>query len=78
MAKALKLIGHPGCDFAIVDVTLGLENSEPVVLVLKTRNIPFVILSGNSREHLPTGFAGAPLLSKPVDPVKLLALVKAT
>jgi DNA-binding response OmpR family regulator len=74
VAKALKLIIHPGCDMAILDVNLGSEHSEPIALALKARSIPFVVVSGNSLDHLPSGFSGAPSVSKPVSPSTLLGL----
>jgi DNA-binding response OmpR family regulator len=76
VSKALKLIGARGCDVAVLDVNLGSENSEPVALALKERGTPFVIVSGNSREHHPSGFKGAPSLSKPLQAAALVALVR--
>ena len=76
VANALKLVNNPGCDVVILDVNLGTEHSEPVALELKARGIPFVVLSGNSREYFPTGFAGAPSVSKPVEPLALLNLLR--
>jgi DNA-binding response OmpR family regulator len=76
VAKALKLINDPGCDIVILDVNLGTEHSEPVALALKARDIPFVVLSGNSREFLPPGFAGAPSMSKPVEASTLLKTLR--
>jgi DNA-binding response OmpR family regulator len=75
VAKALNLVNDPGCDVGILDVNLGKEHSEPVALELRARGIPFVVLSGNSREHIPVGFAGAPSVSKPVEPLALLNLL---
>ena len=76
VAKALKLISDVGCDAAVLDVNLGHEHSEPVALELKTRGTPFVVVSGNSRGHYPSGFDGAPALSKPFAPANLLALLR--
>lgn len=76
VAKALKLINHPGCDVVILDVNLGNEHSEQVALASKARRIPFVVVSGNSREYLPPGFAGAPSVSKPVERSTLLNLLR--
>jgi DNA-binding response OmpR family regulator len=78
VARALKLITYPGCDIAILDVNLGSEHSEPIALALKARSIPFVVVSGNSLEHLPSGFSGAPLVSKPVSPSTFLGLFAKT
>src|SRR5215475_3698411 len=67
VANALKLVNNPGCDVVILDVNLGTEHSEPVALELKARGIPFVVLSGNSREYFAMGFAGAHSLPSPVE-----------
>jgi DNA-binding response OmpR family regulator len=76
VARALTLVNNPGCDIVILDVNLGGEHSEPVALELKARGIPFVIVSGNSRDHIPPGFSGAPSLSKPVEAMTLLNLLR--
>lgn len=76
VARALKLIGEPGCDIAILDVNLGKEHSEPVALELKARRIPFVVVSGNAREHFPEGFQDAPSLSKPIQATVLVSLLR--
>lgn len=49
--------------------------SEPVGKALLRRGIPFVVVSGYSREHLLGSLRGAPFLPKPVDQSALLALV---
>jgi len=74
--KALRLIRERGCDVAVLDVHLGTEHSEPVALALKAQGTPFVVVSGNSQEHYPTGFRGAPSLQKPIMPATLLTLVR--
>jgi DNA-binding response OmpR family regulator len=76
VAKALNLVKDPGCDIVILDVNLGSEHSEPVALELRARGIPFVVVSGNSRDHIPPGFLGAPAISKPVEAVMLLKLLQ--
>jgi DNA-binding response OmpR family regulator len=76
VAKALKLISESGCEVAVLDVNLGREDSEPVALALKERGIPFVVVSGNSREYHPRGFAGAPSLSKPIESSTLLVALR--
>ena len=76
VASALSLIAESGCDIAVLDVHLGKEHSEPVALALKARGTPFVVVSGNSREHYPAGFKDAPSLSKPVSPTSLVSLLR--
>jgi len=74
--KALRLIGEKGCDVAVLDVHLGTEHSEPVALALKAQDTPFVVVSGNSQDHYPPGFGGAPSLQKPIMAATLVALVR--
>jgi DNA-binding response OmpR family regulator len=76
VADALKLLDELGCDLAVLDIHLGDENSEPVALALKSRGIPFVVVSGNSQKHFPAGFGEAPFLSKPFSPSILLSLLR--
>ncbi len=67
-AQALDLISRDGCEAAVLDVNLGYETSERVALDLKGRGMPFVALSGYSREQHPAAFSGAPALTKPLQP----------
>ncbi len=72
VARALKLIGHQGCDVAVLDVNLGHETSEAIAHDLRARGTPFIVLSGYSKEQHPEGLQGAPVLSKPVRPRDLV------
>jgi hypothetical protein len=40
---------------------------DQVAAALTRRNIPFAFVTGYGRENLPTAFAAAPMLTKPVD-----------
>lgn len=77
VADALNLLAQRGCDVAVLDVHLGHENSEAVALALKSKDTPFIVLSGNSQKHFPPGFQGAPFLSKPISPPTLAGLLRA-
>jgi PAS domain S-box-containing protein len=70
--EALRLIGEAGCDAAVIDINLGSETSEPVALALKERAIPFLTVSGYSREQLPPVFNGIRALTKPLRPELLI------
>jgi CheY-like chemotaxis protein len=73
-AEAMRLLGEPPSDAAVLDVHLGpRETSEPVAVELKARGIPFVTVTGYSHEQRPPAFDGAPVLSKPVRAVDLIA-----
>jgi len=63
---ALQLLNEAGCDAAVIDLKLGGETSEPVALGLKERAIPFLLVSGYSREQLPAVFNGIRALTKPL------------
>lgn len=74
--KAQALIQDMGCDAAVLDVNLGDETVEPVALALQEQGIPFLFLSGNSREQLPIALQGVPWLAKPVAPALLLSMLR--
>jgi DNA-binding response OmpR family regulator len=76
VAKAIALIAERGCDLALLDVNLGHETSEPIAERLRARGTPFIVLTGYSTEQLPSGFRGAPVLSKPTFPAVLLAALR--
>ena len=75
VASAMRLIAEKGCDVALLDVNLGNETAEPVARALRAKGTPFAILSGYSSQQHPQGFQDAPMLSKPVRPEALLALL---
>jgi DNA-binding response OmpR family regulator len=76
VASALRRISETGCDAAVLDVNLGRETGAPVALELKSRGIPFVVLSGYSREQHPEAFQGALFLQKPARPDVLIATLR--
>jgi PAS domain S-box-containing protein len=61
-----------GCDAALLDINLGSETSEPIARKLADSGIPFIVVSGYSREQLPSIFAGARFMPKPLDHCQLL------
>ena len=65
---------HSGCDFAILDVTLGRDTAEPIAAQLSESQTPFLVVTGLTRTQLNGALKAAPLLSKPV---RLSALIKA-
>lgn len=76
VASAMRLIAERGCDVALLDVNLGKETAEPVAHILRQQGTPFAVLSGYSSQQHPSGFQGAPMLSKPARPDALLAVVR--
>jgi two-component sensor histidine kinase len=76
VSHALDLLARDGCDFAVLDTSLGTETSEPVARQLRYRKTPFVMVSGFSMEQQPSSLQDAPLLSKPFPPGALVAEIK--
>ncbi len=72
VAAALRLVDSQGCDLAVLDVNLGRETAAPIANALSVKSVPFVGLSGYSSDQLPEGFRDAMMLTKPVDPKRLV------
>jgi len=77
LEKALGLIESVSCDAAIVDANLACESASPVAVALDARAVPFIVLSGYSREQLQGEFPGANFLRKPCRPAQLLQALNA-
>jgi PAS domain S-box-containing protein len=73
VAEANACLDAEGCDCAVLDVNLGGETVEPFANRLVEAGVPFVTVSGYSREQQPETFRRAPFLSKPIRPQALLA-----
>ena len=73
VASALALLESSGCDIAVLDVNLGRENAEPIAEALRTKGIPFIIVSGYSRAQQPAIFNDAPFVPKPIRSADLFA-----
>ena len=52
-------------DLALLDVRFGRRLTYPVADILKTRQIPFIFVTGYSAGNLDPAYAGAPVLAKP-------------
>ena len=72
LEKALGLIESVACDAAIVDANLACVSASPVAMALDARAVPFIVLSGYSREQLQGAFPAANFLRKPCRPAQLL------
>jgi DNA-binding response OmpR family regulator len=71
--RAFQLIVDELVDAALLDVSLGAENSFSIAAVLKRLDIPFVFVTGNTSVDLPTELRGELLVSKPVTDADLRA-----
>lgn len=77
LASALRIAENESLDAAVLDINLAGVMVWPVAEVLRTRGIPFVLLSGFGRGlELPQTCRQAPLLSKPVKPDELRTSLK--
>ena len=65
VAGALSLIESVGCDAAIVDANLAGASAAPVAAALSARGLPFVVLSGYTREQLRSEFSAGFFIQKP-------------
>ena len=64
-ALAMAVSDHP--DAAILDLTLGTQDSYPVAARLRALAIPFAFASGHGRDFLAPEFQDALLLPKPFE-----------
>lgn len=73
VAQALALIENTGCECAVLDTNLGRETAEPIAVALRSLKVPFISVSGYSREQQPLALRDAPLLAKPLQRDGLVA-----
>jgi CheY-like chemotaxis protein len=71
VARAVELIQSGNPDFALLDVSLGNENSFPIAELLIKRQVPFAFVTGYSNVDLPPRYGARTMLSKPVTPEML-------
>jgi PAS domain S-box-containing protein len=74
--SALELIERGSLDAALLDANLHGRPVDRIAAALTRRQIPFVFVSGHSRDGLPVPFADAPLLKKPFSPSQLVEAVR--
>jgi DNA-binding response OmpR family regulator len=67
LSDGLAIAASESFHAAILDVTLGRENSFPLADELQRRNIPFLFASGYGADHLPERFRDCLVLQKPYD-----------
>jgi DNA-binding response OmpR family regulator len=72
LEKALALIESVACDAAIVDVNLAGVSASPAASALAARGLPFIVLSGYSRDQVQGAFLGALFIQKPCRPAQLI------
>lgn len=75
--KALVLIESRACDAAIIDANLAGVSASPAASALAKHGLPFIVLSGYSREQLQGDFPGAHFMQKPCQPAQVIKAVSA-
>jgi CheY-like chemotaxis protein len=75
VSSALEVVAGSIVDFAILDFELGIESSEPIARAARTREIPFLYLSGYS-EH-DARFGNWPGVLVLVKPLSAMAIARA-
>lgn len=74
--KALALIEGESFEAAVMDTNLGGVDASPAIAALRSRGVPYLIVSGYSLAQQSAAFRGAPFVSKPIDPRKLINLMR--
>jgi DNA-binding response OmpR family regulator len=67
LSAGLALASSENIDVAILDVTLGREDSFPIADALSARNVPFLFASGYGMDGLPDRYRSTTVLQKPYD-----------
>ena len=76
LEKALTIIESGICNVAILDANLAGISAGPAASALAARGLPFLILSGYSRDQLPDAFSEALCLQKPCSPERLIEALR--
>jgi DNA-binding response OmpR family regulator len=75
-SDSLDWLGRHTPDIAIIDIHLRDGSSHDLARLLRDRNVPFIVFSGEKRDgRVPEAFVGARWLSKPVSGRALLETV---
>ena len=75
-ARAMAILREETLDLTIVDLNLGAELAFSVFHRLEESGVPFIILSGHSRQMIPERFRDRPFLQKPYQIPTLLRMVR--
>ena len=73
LSTALEALEQHPTDFAILDANLGGMSAEPIAADLQRRGIPYVILTGYTRDQIGPWAQGSVVIGKPVTAEMLLS-----
>jgi DNA-binding NarL/FixJ family response regulator len=76
--RAVRLIGHEPPDGVLLDVRLRGGSAVEVAKALQKRGVPFVVMSGYSRDTLPSELRKAPFVAKPMSESELIDAARST
>jgi len=76
--RAVRLIGQESPDGALLDVRLREGSAVDVAKALQERGVPFVVMSGYSRDTLPSELKKAPFVAKPMSESELIDTARST
>jgi DNA-binding response OmpR family regulator len=66
-SDGVALVSNEDIDVAILDVTLGREDSFPIADALSARGVPFLFASGYGMDGIPDRYRDITVLQKPYD-----------
>ena len=76
--RAMRLIGNEPPDGVLLDVRLREGSAVEVAKALQKRGVPFVVMSGYSRDTLPPELRKAPFVAKPMSESELIDTTRST
>ena len=76
--RAVHLIGDEPPDGVLLDVRLREGSAVEVARALQKRGVPFVVMSGYSRDTLPPELKTAPFVAKPMSESELIDTARST
>jgi DNA-binding response OmpR family regulator len=74
---ALELASELSIDFAVLDLNLNGERTDPIAACLRSRGIPFVFATGYGTAGVNESWSGVPVVQKPFQPKDLSAAIEA-
>ena len=74
--EGLELLGGQPPDAALLDNNLNGRSAGPIAAALTQMGVPFAFVTGNDRDGLPADFNGAPMVRKPFDQERLIAMAR--